>query len=99
MHIYIYIYALGPLSPPREALATSLLTSLVSCSRLALGRWMGATGSFWAAKPCVVLPAYVTGTLPVVSIVVPFFWFNQKYNKDPIRYPPKGTTMETTGKP
>ena len=37
--------------------------------------------------------------IPIVSIVVPFFGFNQLYNKAPIGYPQKGTTMETTGTP
>ena len=36
-------------------------------------------------------------SLPIVSIVVPFFGFT-KYIKDPIRYPQKGTTMETIGR-
>ena len=27
----------------------------------------------------------------------PFFWFNQVYTKDFIRYPQKGTAMETIG--
>ena len=35
--------------------------------------------------------------LPIVSFVVPCFWFNQLYITDFIRYPPKGTTMETIG--
>ena len=34
----------------------------------------------------------------LVSIVVPFFSFNQLYTMDPIRYPQKGTAMETTGR-
>ena len=38
-------------------------------------------------------------TIPIVSIVVPFFWFNQLYIKDFIRYPPEGTRMETFGNP
>ena len=41
--------------------------------------------------------AYANQIVPIVPIVVPFFWFNQICNKDPIRYPQKGTTMETTG--
>ena len=36
--------------------------------------------------------------LPIASIVVPFFWFNQFYIKDPKREPQKGTTMETIGR-
>ena len=36
--------------------------------------------------------------LPRVSIVVPFFWFNQFYIEDPKRSPQKGTAMETTGR-
>ena len=33
----------------------------------------------------------------IVSIAVPFFWFNQFYMKDPKRQPQQGTTMETIG--
>ena len=36
--------------------------------------------------------------LPIVSIVVPFFGFNQFYIQDPKREPQKGTTMETIGR-
>ena len=74
----------------------------------ASGLGLGGSGFNWSfsldagIQGCLMVAwmSVTYGAMPITTYSLhcsSFFWFNQIYNKDPLSYPQKGTTMETTG--